>query len=228
MEEDLSKLEVDEIPSKPVRQVKNVSYVSKKKKNLKKPLTEKNFVWSKPESLRYQKFVEVNTTSKSFEEWSKGLSPFFLGPVKLYGEFVSQNVENAWQYCKVYHEHLDEKGNPGEEYFKWAKEGWNNPKPVRFPMGRGAKPAYSYWNGEKLGYVDARIKIYSPLYAQIVEKSEAFQKLQEIYKNANLLVKLWDFDGYDHWKFGMSLEDCMFDEKKEDGPFFCTSYVATG
>ena len=41
----------------------------------------------------------INTTSKS-NNWSKGLSPFFLGPCELYDSYKALNVENAWQYNK--------------------------------------------------------------------------------------------------------------------------------
>ena len=74
----------------------------------------------------------INTTSRS-DNWSRGLSPFYLGPCNLYGGRVAQNVENAWQYSKVYHSFLDEKGEPSEEYFKWADEGWTSQKAVRYP-----------------------------------------------------------------------------------------------
>lgn len=43
-----------------------------------------------------EKSKVVNTTSRG-SGWEKGLSPFVLGPVKLYGDYVAQNVENAWQ-----------------------------------------------------------------------------------------------------------------------------------
>jgi RNA recognition motif-containing protein len=105
----------------------------------------------------------VNTTSRTKEEWSKGLSPFFVGPVKLYGGYTATNLENAWQYAKVYQDKVNEKNEPTGAYFKWAKEGWTNPKPVRYPMGHGTKPQYSLWDGTKLGKVDARKKIYAPL-----------------------------------------------------------------
>jgi hypothetical protein len=39
--------------------------------------------------------VVIDTTSKS-TNWSKGLSPFFLGPIDLYDDMVSQNFESAW------------------------------------------------------------------------------------------------------------------------------------
>lgn len=51
----------------------------------------------------------INTTSRS-KNWSRGLSPFFLNPGNLYGEYSAKNVENAWQYSKVYKEHLDNTG----------------------------------------------------------------------------------------------------------------------
>jgi len=46
--------------------------------------------------------VQVNATSRSKEEWSKALSPFYLGPIALYGRNRAHNLENAWQYSKVY------------------------------------------------------------------------------------------------------------------------------
>lgn len=67
----------------------------------------------------------VNTTSRSKEPWSKGLSPFFLGPVTLYDGTSATNVENAWQFAKVYEEHLDAAGNPSPAYFEWSRQGFD-------------------------------------------------------------------------------------------------------
>jgi hypothetical protein len=116
----------------------------------------------------------------------------------------------------VYQEHLTPSGEPSKAYWDWAKEGWNNPNAVRFPMGKGrfllridrylisnlatgAKPAYSLWDGQKLDYVEARKRIYAPLYAAAVVKTEAFYRLQKLYET-NSEIYLWDFDGYDHLK----------------------------
>ena len=41
--------------------------------------------------------IVVDTTSRS-SNWSRGLSPFIIGPVKLYGDYESVNFENLWQY----------------------------------------------------------------------------------------------------------------------------------
>jgi len=49
----------------------------------------------------------INTTSSS-DNWSRGLSPFFLGPCKCYGFHVSKNIENTWQFSKTYKCHTDE------------------------------------------------------------------------------------------------------------------------
>lgn len=166
----------------------------------------------------------IYTVSTS-KNWSKGLSPFFLGPVKLYGDYVSQTVENAWQYTKVYYSQIDIEGEPTEEYWKWAKEGWANPKAVRYPMGKGAKPMYALWNGEKLDYIQARKRIYVPLYSHAVVKTEAFKKLQEICYNTEETIYLWDYDGYDHKKFDMSYLDVLNCKTRKMGHAFILGWM---
>ena len=152
----------------------------------------------------------INTTSHS-NNFSKGLSPFFLGPCILYDEYVAKNVENAWQYSKIYARFLDKDDNPTADYFKWARKGWNNSYAVRYPMGKGMKPAYSWWAGEKLTYIEARKKVYIPLYAEAVQKHPSFQKLKDMYEiNVETFgeeMYLLDFDGYDHKELGMSYDE---------------------
>lgn len=160
----------------------------------------------------------INTTSRS-KNWGRGLSPFFLGPVPLYDGTYAQNVENAWQYTKVYDTQVDEQQNPTAAYFAWAREGWDKNYADRYPMGKGAKPLYSWWDGKKLSYVEARKAIYAPLYAQAVEKSVAYQNLQEVYRLAGE-IWLWDFDSYDHHALGMSYTDIVNDPKRKMGHAF--------
>jgi len=139
----------------------------------------------------------VNTTSKAANSWETHLSPFFLGPCPLYDGYTAAVMENAWQFCKVYKQHTDEYGDPTEAYWEWAKEGWTDAKPHRYPMKRGAKPEYSLWKGEKLGYIDARKRIYAPLYAEAVQKTQGWQRLVRLYNDCDVLV-LRDYDGYRH------------------------------
>src|ERR1019366_10128472 len=123
----------------------------------------------------------INTTS-SCKNGPRGLSPFFAGPCKLYGDFTAKNVENAWQAAKCYAEDLQEDGSVGEKYFAWAQKIWNDSYAHRYPKGKGAAPLFSYWDGERLDYIAARKKIYIPIYSEAVQKTEAFKKLKSIYE----------------------------------------------
>jgi hypothetical protein len=165
------------------------------------------------------KGVEViNTTSRSIN-WSRGLSPFLLGPCELYNDYVATNVENAWQFCKVYQEHATNQGDPTDNYFEWALSGWSNHQAIRYPMGKGKKPLYSWWNGEKLGYVEARKKIYVPIYAKAVLQSDAYATLRELYKK-NGELHLWDFDGYDYIGMNMTFKDVINNPNRSMGHAF--------
>lgn len=166
----------------------------------------------------------INTTSRS-KTWSKGLSPFYLGPVNLFGGLVAQNVENAWQYLKVYEEDTDAFGNPSRSYYKWAREGFKQTRANRYPKGKGRKPLYSYWDGQHLTYVEARKKIYCPLYSAVVEKTEAYQKLQGLFAEGNLHLR--DFDGYDHHAAGMSFEEVLNCETRKMGHAFVLAMMLT-
>jgi hypothetical protein len=73
-------------------------------------------------------------------------------------------------------------------------------------MGRNRKPLYSYWDGQKLDYIEARKKIYIPLYSRGVIKTDAFKQLLELYKTTDKDIYLVDFDGYNHKKLNMSLK----------------------
>jgi hypothetical protein len=164
----------------------------------------------------------INTTSRS-KNWSRGLSPFYCGPVKLYEHdgilLHAKNVENGWQYSKCYREFLDENENPTERYFEWAKRGWDSTRAERYPMGKGRKPVYSYWEGRKLTYLEARKAIYCPMYAKAVQKTDAYNQLKKIIKEKEE-IWLWDFDGYDHISLGMSLKDVLNSEKRKMGHAF--------
>lgn len=152
----------------------------------------------------------VNTTSRG--SW-KGLSPFFIGPCNLYGGYVAKNMENAWQFAKVYARHVGPKGTPTEDYFDWAKVGWADRYAHRYPMGRGARPEFSWWDGNALGYVEARKVIYVPLYIKAVVQTKDFQKLRELYKAEGQLI-LWDFDG---WPSNLSFKEKLNDPSRKLG-----------
>jgi len=173
--------------------------------------------------------IYVNTTSKSEMDWQRDLSPFYLGPCDLYWDLTAKRMENAWQYTKVYPEH-DDDGQPTEEYFDWASAGWNNSKAVRYPMGKGKKPLYSWWDGKKFTYIEARKHIYVPLYCRAVIKTEGFRILMKKYVECLGSLKtlyLKDYDAYRHEEGGMTLTDVLNSEKKKCGHAFILAMMLT-
>lgn len=174
------------------------------------------------------KFI-INVTSGS-KTWSKVFSPFFLGPVKLYGPYGAWNVENAWQFSKLYECHSDDDGNPTDRYWEWAEKGWGDKLAHRYPMGKGAIPQCSLWDGEKLGYLDARRKIYIPLYERAVHDSGYLDSLillcQDLWQDG-LEVCFFDFDGYDHLKKGLTYQQCL-DSTRRLGHAFVLANMIQG
>lgn len=166
---------------------------------------------------KYKDWTQVNTTSSS-NSWSKKLSPMYLGPVNLPDGSIALNVENAWQFSKVYAEHVKDD-NILTSYFQWAKKGFSDSWAHRYPMGKGATPLFSLWNNERLDYISARKKIYIPLYANAVKKTEAFKQLKALYEEKGNLV-LFDFDGYDYLGLGKTLEDVIEDPSRKMGHAF--------
>lgn len=163
--------------------------------------------------------TEVNTTSRARTAWEGELSPFLIGPCPLYGGYCSKNMENAWQFSKLYAKHADAQGNPTRVYWEWATQGWGDGRAHRYPMGRGAIPLCSLWGSERLGYIDARKQIYVPLYAEAVQKTFGWRRLKELC-DSGARIALRDFDGYDHQAAHKSLRDVLNDPQKKMGHAF--------
>ena len=168
--------------------------------------------------------VVIDTTS-SWGPYSS-LSPFVLGPIKAFAGAEAKNFENFWQYHKVYSCHVGENGEPTLEWYDWHNKGFIDKKANRYPMGKGAIPEYSFWHGEHLGYIDARKKIYAPIYAKFVQETNSFQRLKEIYESGEILV-LRDYDAYDHIKLGMSLVQVINDPSRKMGHAFVLMMMLT-
>ena len=174
--------------------------------------------------------IGINCTSRS-KDWEQGLSPFFLGPIDLYMGLTSINFENAWQFAKVYKQHTNANGNPTQKYWDWAKQGWADSWAHRYPMGRGAIPEYSLWEGEKLGYIEARKRIYIPLYASKVKETHAFKHLRGIAVRAKEEGKdlyIRDFDGYNLKGLGMTYDDVINCESRKMGHGFIIAMLLDG
>lgn len=170
-----------------------------------------------------KRFV-VNVTSRSKFWTGKRMSPMHLGPVWLYGDVEALNVENAWQYSKVYKRHLHEDGFPNEEWYDWAHAGFTSQRADRYPMGKGAIPEYTWFDYEKLDYIEARKKVYIPIYRDAVENDQLANSfvdwMADLLQGEIEELVLQDFDAYDHHALGYSWEDVVNDPDRKMGHGF--------
>ena len=134
-----------------------------------------------------------------------------------------QILENIWQFAKVYPEvkaqripvsrwkpngavmwehtagkHLVENVLT-PEYFEWREKGMNNQYAVRYPVGfhDRHKCVFSWWNGERLDYIQARKKIYCGEYKRLIQNDPAFLRLKERLDSGENL-QIAEVDGPDH------------------------------
>jgi hypothetical protein len=169
--------------------------------------------------------ITINTTSHG-TDWQSDLSPFKLGPAKLWDGRTSVVFDNAWQFSKVYLRMLGPDRRPNPEWYQWSERGFTDEVAHRYPMGKGAKPEGSWWNNQLLGYIDARKHIYLPLYRDLVRQTEGWEKLKSIYQTLlatqgmEARLQLWDFDAYDHHGAGLSLREVLNNSKKIMGHGF--------
>jgi hypothetical protein len=117
-------------------------------------------------------------------EDERTLSPMYLGPCRLYGNCTAKKMENAWQFSKAYPQHVRADGNPNTEYFRWAKQGWSSGFGKRYPMGRevDGSEAFHWWDGQRLGKIEARKRIYVTLYAEGVVQEPYFKQLKKVWE----------------------------------------------
>lgn len=82
---------------------------------------------------------------------------------------------------------------------------------------------YSLWDGEQLGYVEARLRVYVPRYARAARQSDAYARLVQVFETARSQGKqlvLRDFDGYDHAAQGLKIKDVLKNPNRSLGHAF--------
>jgi len=131
------------------------------------------------------------------------LSPKAMGPV-VHGQQGlpnALNLENFWQFSKVYGDEVDAKGSPTGVFFSRQIETFLDPVPHRHkPNATGNVPLYWLWkrgNGElvRFKYVQAR-QFYCNFYERFALKSAEFAQLQDLLENGYNL-QLCGYDAYD-------------------------------
>ena len=179
----------------------------------------------------YENGVFINCTS-SGEGAEQDLSPFNLGPCRLYANHTAQIMENGWQFSKVYPQQVDGTGQPTPEYFEWAEKGWATQRANRHPMGKemNRKEAFHWWNGEPLAKVQARKRIYVPLYVEQVIKMDMFSVLkntweEQVEPDADATLYLMDFGTRPYGN--RSLTDVLNNPKYSMGHGFVLAMLLT-
>lgn len=169
----------------------------------------------------------MDVTSRS-NTWGKHFSPFNLGPVDLYADHWAYNIENAFQFSRVYAEYSTVDELPANHYWDWAKAGWHNPRPIKYPLGVWSKHLYHWWDNKKLSNLEAQNQIFLPLYKKAVTKSTAFQRLKEMYESSKEDIFLVDFEGYDHRFLEQSWDQVVSNPDRPVGQAFALCMLLEG
>lgn len=164
-----------------------------------------------PDEKYEGRVIDVTSNSQTF---GRELSPFLLGPVEMYADYTSNTMENAWQFCKVYRR-FTKDDEPADAYWEWAKRGWSDDAPHKYPMGRLSIPLYSLWDGRKLDYIQARKDIYVPLYAKAARNTNAYRLLVNRIEKFDVI--LFDYDSYNIETRGMTMEQALNDKTRRFG-----------
>lgn len=165
----------------------------------------------------------MDVTSRS-HTWGKHFSPFNLGPVDLYDGHWAYNIENAFQFSRVYPEYSTVDGVPAKHYWEWAKKGWLTPQPIKYPLGVWSKHLYHWWKGKKLTNLEAQNQIFLPIYKKAVTKTTAFGRLKEMYETGQDIY-LIDFEGYDHRFLEKSWDEVINDPDRPVGQAFALCMI---
>lgn len=176
--------------------------------------------------------LEIYPTSRGPQR-DRVLSPFLLGPCATPAGIEFQNMENLWQFSKVYpklgHVNADgpRKGLPSKVWHDWHQEGAADTFAHRYPAGKGAIPAYSYWHHHCLSYVVARKTIYIPEYARLAATEMRYVELQsEHQKGANIIIR--DFDAYSIWNTDTTLLDVFNSTRRAGHGFVLAAMLVHG
>jgi hypothetical protein len=151
--------------------------------------------------------ISFDVTSRS-HKWTRYFSPFFVGPIEMYDGYISHNLENCYQYSKVFSQHINHEQNPTQSYFDFAKKGWESKTPVKYPMGAWETPLFHFWDGKKLSHKEARKTIFLDNYVKAVKDTEKFKSLKKISEQYEE-VYLIDFEGYNFRNLNMTYQDVL-------------------
>lgn len=190
----------------------------------------KRFSSSKWPVIKNYKNINVCSSSKTFYKY---LSPFLLGPITIKtvdyeGNVILQNCEkfeNLWQSLKVWDNDLDKDYKIMKSWYDRKNKYFLDKKSHRhIENKRNCKTMFHLWvdqetgKVERLNYIDARKKIYCPIYESLVKNLSYYQNLEKLVNNGTN-VQILGYDGYDFT--GKTLNECFDDVSKPFGHELC-------
>ncbi len=171
--------------------------------------------------------IVMDVTSRS-NTWTRAFSPFYLGPVDLYDSHVSINLENAFQFSRVYAEYNGYDDCPSVNYLEWAKKGWATKAPIKYPLGAWNKHLYHWWDGKKISNLEAQNNIFLRLYKEAIIKTDEFKRLKELYETTDKDIYLLDFEGYNHRYLEKSWDEVINNPDQPVGQAFALCMILEG
>lgn len=97
----------------------------------------------------------------------------------------------------------DDNKEPNSKYWAWREKGMNNQYPVRYPNGYAGRNKCicsilgNKKNYKKLGYIEARKKIYCAEFIKIVPHIKEFKEMQVVLRSGTN-IQLIEYDGPDY------------------------------
>jgi hypothetical protein len=130
------------------------------------------------------------------------LSPMKLGPV-IHNQKdlpVALNIENFYQFNKVYPCEVDKTGNPTKEFRKRQTEGYNDPIAHRHKFNNKIRPLYSVYKTrrgkeKRFTYVQSRY-FYCCVYELLAKKEKDYKTLAKFLKKG-INIMICGYDAYE-------------------------------
>lgn len=171
--------------------------------------------------------IVIDCTSNSDSDMGRALSPFNVGPIETYDGDFAYNIENLYQFSKVYFCHNND-GEPTDAWNEWRINGWHTRKPIKHPFGAWNHCLYWMWDGKKMDRLQAQKEIFISNYSKAIVKTPAFQELKKLYNTTDTNIILIDYEGFDHRLLNMSWDDVVNHKDWPIGQAFVCAMLLEG
>ena len=120
-----------------------------------------------------------------------------LGPIKHDDEDLPycNNLENYFQYNKVYEKEVDSNGKIKKEFYEMRIKGYKDDKPHRRKYTKQDKCLYSLWKDKKYNYIESRY-FYCHYYEMLAKKEDDYKHLVKLI-NKGYNIMICGYDAYE-------------------------------